>query len=94
MKDKLARYGFIVATFALLVVYILFQRRGADIETLKREAEKQLLAQKLLKLREKSERSEHDYLEAMDEYDTLKRRHGDLIAKYKLFTGPSSKRSS
>ncbi len=94
MKDRLAKYGFVIATFALLVVYILFQRRGMDIEQLKREAEKQLLAQKLLKLREMSEKSETDYFKAMDEYDTLKRRHGDIIAKYKLFTGAPGRKPS
>lgn len=79
--DKIYRFGFLISTLGLVVLYFFYDRQGRAIGELKSQAEQQLLAQKLQAVREQAGRSQDDYNEAMENYATLKRRHADLLNK-------------
>lgn len=82
IKDAFLKYWFAASTLILAVLYLLYDRRGRTIQELQDEAQKQMLAQKLLTIRDKAQRSDDDAIQAKQDYEDLKRRHADLIQRY------------
>jgi hypothetical protein len=87
IKQVFLKYWFIGSALALALLYVLFQRRGQKLDAAYAEAQKQLLAIELIKIRERSQKSNEEYLKAIDDYHRLKSRHPELISRYGLFTG-------
>ena len=95
IKDTFARWWFAASAAALVVLYLLFQRRGQTIETLKADAQRALLAQKLMEIREQGRKSEEEYEKAKQRYIKLRELHAATftklgITKDSVYTGEGS----
>lgn len=87
VKESIMKWWFFLSALALAFLYFTIDRRNRTINQLQADAQRQILAQKLLTLREKSQGSENEQKQAMEDYTTLKLRHADLLAKWGVFTG-------
>lgn len=94
IKDKALAAWFVISAVALAALYLLVDRRNRTISQLKMEAEKQVLAQKLVGIRQKATQGGENYAKAMEEYRGVKRRHAELLKRFGLFTGGSTDGSS
>jgi hypothetical protein len=84
LKSKMLSALFAVMSISLVFIYMLYQRRGRSIVELHSEAQKQLLAQELLSIKEQAARSEDDQKKALERYSELKLRHAGLLKKLGL----------
>ncbi len=89
-KDKALSAWFLISALALAVLYLMVDRRNRTIGQLKMDAEKQVLAQKLVTIRNDAMRSDDHYAKAMEDYSNIKRRHADLLKRFGLHPGDQS----
>lgn len=94
IKQQILKYWFIASSLALVVLYLLFDKRGREINQLHTDAQTALLAQQLADIKQRSTLSEEHYEKASQDYASLRARHGQLLAKLGLPTGPISKRDN
>jgi len=84
VKQNFLKYWFFISSAALAIFYILFDRRGRQLEEAKIDAQTAILGQKLADIKSRSIRSDKDYEKATNDYRDLRKRHGALLRKLNI----------
>lgn len=84
IKDTFLKYWFIGSAILLAILYILLDRKSRQLSKAISDAQTALIAQKLEAISEQSKGSQEDYEKAKNEYEALKRRHGDIVERLRL----------
>lgn len=93
IKQTFLKYWFIVSSLAITALFILFDRRGRQINEIKMDTERAMLALKLSEIQSRSIKSGEEYEKAVKEYNDLRARHSDLLRKYNFAPGNTSERN-
>lgn len=94
IKQTFLKYWFIISSIGLTILYLLFDKRGRDLEKVKLDAQRTLLAQQLADIKSKSLRSDEDYEKARKAYIDLRARHADVLRKLGISSGDISERDN
>lgn len=94
IKQQFLKYWFYISAATLAIFYILFDRRGRELEQAHIDAQTALLGQKLADIKAKSVRSDDDFKQAVSDYANLRANHGDLLKKLGITTGDISERDN
>lgn len=82
--ENVKKWVFVAMSMSLAFLYYLYARRGRSLAELQTEAQKQLLAQELISIKEQAARSKADHEKALERYSQLKLRHAPLLKQLGL----------
>lgn len=84
VKQTILKYWFYASALALAVLYFLNDRRGRRIDQLIEDAQRAKLGQALVDIQNKANQSQEDFEHAQSDYEAIRNRHADLLAKLGL----------
>jgi hypothetical protein len=90
IKQNILKYWFYISSFSLAILWLLFDKRGRELQQVKNDAQRMILSQKLLNIKSQSEKGQEEYEKAIKSYNDLRSRHGDILLKLGIATGTDS----
>lgn len=84
MIEWIKKWWFLVSSFLIGILYVLWDRRGTEIDQARDRSQAELLTAQLKAIESRNIESQEDYEKALRDYNALKLHHAELLKRLGL----------